>query len=469
VGRAEVGVSSEAKTGIVALLVTAAVIISWSKLGGLSRLKGEYEVHVFFDDLHGLPVGAPVRLHGVRIGVVRDLDIARQPEFPQKLACAKLSIERRYTLYAGDLFQIASGSLLGDKHVKVSRGERAGAALDKGKISVVEGAAPSGIEALTADAEVLADQAQSAMTSLNELMSDQQVRADLKATLANMRLLSAKATQVAAKALQLVDRLGPEESAKVEKMVDNLYEVSQSVRRMAAGMNAMVATSTTPQDLDRITGNLAQASENVRRSMEAVEGVVADPKTSEDLRATLENVRQVSDQGIEIAKQTSSVLEHADSIAAKVDTAIGGLPSLTSPFREWDSEGQVDFRVGDADSGRIDLALDLFPRKFDDAFWRVGVRDVGGAETLDLQRGIPLRHRGERLRVGVFENKLGVGWDREWSSRLSSELELLDPDQFRVDVKGRYRYDEDWDLLFGIDRALSGTEPFVGARRHFDF
>jgi hypothetical protein len=48
-------------------------------------------------------------------------------------------------------------------------------------------------------------------------------------------------------------------------------------------------------------------------------------------------------------------------------------------------------------------------------------------------------------------------------------LELLDPDQFRVDVKGRYRYDEDWDLLFGIDRALSGTEPFVGARRHFDF
>jgi len=462
-------VTSEAKVGVVALLVTAVVIVSWSRLGGLARWRGEYRVIVCFEDLRGLPVGAPVRLHGVKIGEVSEIDIERRPEFPDHPACATLAIQRKYPLYAGDVFQVSSGSLLGDKHIRVTRGAKYGAALDPNKVSVLHGAGTAGMEALAENAEALATEAKGTVSSVNELLRDEQMRADLKATLAGMRTLSERATDVATKALSLVDKLGPEDAEKVQTMVDNLYEVSRSLRRTAAGVNAMVSTTTVPQTLDTLSANLVQASEDMRKSTAAVEAIIADPQTSDDIKAAVSNVREVSESGVEMAQKATEVLEKVDRIAGKVDTAIGSLPTLTNPFEDMEIQGYTEARLGSGPAGRIDVAFDLYPDRFSDAFWRVGVRDLGDDEKLDLQRGFPLSHRGERVRVGVFEGDLGVGWDRDWSPRLSSEVELIDPDEFRLDLRGRYRYDEDWDLLFGIDRALAGTEPFVGARRYFDF
>ncbi len=125
--------------------------------------------------------------------------------------------------------------------------------------------------------------------------------------------------------------------------------------------------------------------------------------------------------------------------------------------------------MGEWAGGRMDLDLDVFPNRYKDGFWRVGVRDIGGSEKLDLQRGLPLSRRGESLRVGLIEGELGVGYDRQWSRRWLSEADIIDPDKFRLDIRAHYRYDPDWDLVFGMDRVFSGSEPFVGARRHFDF
>ncbi|MBM3474499.1 MAG: MCE family protein [Armatimonadetes bacterium] len=465
----EARVTSEAKVGIVALFVIAVVLVSLSKLGKLSRWRGEYTVVVCFDDLRGLPVGAPVRLRGVKIGVVSDIALQFHPQFPDKPACARLSIEKTHTLTGGDTFQVASGSLLGDKYLRVTPTTEDAQELDKSMVSVVEGAGPAGLEALAENAEKLGTKAESTVDSVNRLLADEQMRADLKATLAGMKVLAERSSQVAVKALALVDRLGPEDAKKVQGMVDNLYEVSRSLRRTAAGVNALVSTTTLPTDIDEITANLAKASEDVRRSTEAVQGIVTDPKTSEDIRTTLDNVREVSASSVELADKTGRVLDKVDSIATRVNTAIGDLPSVANPFKNMEVEGYSDVRVGSGPAGRIDVDLDLYPNRYDDAFWRVGVRDLGGDEKLDFQRGIPLSHRGERVRVGVIEGELGAGWDRDWTPRLSSEVDLIDPDRFRVDVRGRYRYNEDWDVLFGIDRALSGTEPFIGARRYFDF
>ncbi|MGQ9731116.1 MAG: MlaD family protein [Candidatus Zipacnadales bacterium] len=464
--------SSETKTGIVALFVIAAIVFAWSKLGGINRLRGEYTVIVCFDDLHGLPVGAPVRLAGVKIGEVRKVALERHPPFDRKgkIACATLCIGREHTLFVGDIYQVASGSLVGDKYLKVSSGVRPGGrALDKNKISIVEGSPPAGLEALAQRAEELSGQAQRTLAHINSLMADQQMRADLKAILSNMRELSLRATAVANKALSLMDELDAADARKVESMVENLYEASQSLRRTAAGVNALVATTTVPQDIETISDNLTEASEAVRRSVEAVEALIADPKTSEDIRTTLENVRDASDTGVEVAEKASGVLDKVDRVVTRVDNAMGELSALGNPFRDMETSGYSDVRLGSGPAGRIDVGIDFYPNRFNDKFYRLGVRDLGGEEKLDLQGGFPLGHRGERIRVGVFEGDLGVGWDRRWSSRLSSEIELIDPDEFRLDMKGKYRYNRDWELLFGLDRTLSGTEPFLGARRHFDF
>jgi len=62
-----------------------------------------------------------------------------------------------------------------------------------------------------------------------------------------------------------------------------------------------------------------------------------------------------------------------------------------------------------------------------------------------------------------------MGWDRQWTPRLASEAELFDPGDLRLDIRARYQYDPDWDFLAGVDSLFSHPEPFVGARRKFDF
>ena len=163
------------------------------------------------------------------------------------------------------------------------------------------------------------------------------------------------------------------------------------------------------------------------------------------------------------------VLDHTNNIVGRVDEATAKVQGIGQALSDVEAEGRADVRAGSGPAGRIDVSVDLYPDRYKDSFWRVGARDLGGDEMLDLQYGLPLGHRDERFRVGIMENELGVGWDRRWSERLHSEVELLNPDAFRLDLKGRYRYDRDWDLIFGMDRVLSGTEPFAGARYNFDF
>ncbi len=87
--------TSEAKTGIVLLVVVAAAIASWAKLGGLSRFR-EYEVIVCLM-ICTAAKGAPVRLRGVDIGKVTAVDVGMDLGCLQ--ARAILSISRKQPLY----------------------------------------------------------------------------------------------------------------------------------------------------------------------------------------------------------------------------------------------------------------------------------------------------------------------------------------------------------------------------------
>lgn len=453
---------------MVLLFVVAAAIVGWAWLGGLSRFR-EYEVVVCFDDLHGLPKGALVRLRGVEIGKVKEVFLDEEPKYPALQACARLSISKKRPLYRGYSFQVASGSVFGDRHILVTEREPRLERISMRETEVIAGGSPAGFEALTSQADDIASQLDRIMSGLEGVIGDERVQADLKETLANLKVLSDRATQVATRALTLVDTLGPESGEKVNMLVDNLYEVSRSLRLTAAEVRTFTNTSTLPDDMQDIAANLVATSESVKATTASIQELVSDPKTSSQIRTTLENVEEATERGNEAAAKATEVLDKVDRVVGRVDRAMGGVAGVGRSLDNIDTEGAFDFRWGSGPAGRMDLDLDIYPDRYSDSFWRVGVRDVGDDDKINLQRGLPLGRRGETLRVGLIEGDLGVGYDRDWSRRWSSEAEMIDPDRFRLDVRARYRYSPDWDLVFGMDRVLSGSEPFVGARRNFDF
>jgi ABC-type transporter Mla subunit MlaD len=469
--------SSEARTGIVIVLVIAIVIVAWARLGGLARWLGRYEVDVCFSDLHGLDVGASVMEAGVKIGEVAAVSLQTPPKLPGLPATARLSIGRQHDLRQNDRFQISSGSLMGDRYVSVTRGDPPGPILRheapvlgrRGPIAVFAGGPPAGFEALASGVGDIAGQVRTSMTSLQQLLGDEQTKRDLRETIRNLNLMSVRAAQIATKALSMIDQVAPANAAKINGLIDNLHEISRSLRLTAAGVNALVSTSTVPDDVTLATHNLAATSKSIERAAAKVEEIVGDPKTSSDIRQTLGNVRAVTEQGSEVVAKTTEVLEKVDRIAGRVDRSLDSVGGLGHVLTRMDYAGHLDLRLGVGDAGRADLDIDVFPNPYRDDFWRVGLRDVGSRNALNLQRGIPLSHRGEYLRFGFMDGTVGVGWDRQWTPRLASEAELYDPSKVAFDVRARYRYDRDWDILAGVDSVFNRPEPFVGARRKFDF
>ncbi len=461
--------SSEARTGVVVVLVVAIAIVAWARLGGLARWLGRYEVIVCFDDLHGLDVGTPVMESGVKIGEVAAVRLATPPLLPGRPATARLWIDRRHLLRENDCFQVSSGSLVGDRFISLTHGEPPGPLLTGKGPPVLAGGPPSGFEALASGVGEMAGQVQTSMTSLQDLLGDEKMRRDLKETISNLNLMSARAAQIAARALAMVDQVEPTNAAKINSLLDNLHEISRSLRLAAAGVNAMMASSTIPEDVTLTTRNLAETSKSIQRAAAKVEEIVVDPKTSADIRETLGNVRAVTAEGSDVVAKTAEVLEKVDRIAGRVDRGMSTAGGLGHVLSRMDYQGRLDLRLGSGDAGRADLDIDVFPDPYRDDFWRVGLRDVGSRNALNLQRGFPLTHRGEYLRFGFIDGKVGIGWDRQWTPRLASEAELYDPGNLALDVRGRYRYDRDWDILAGVDSAFDHPEPFVGARRKFDF
>lgn len=453
---------------MVLLFVVAAAIVGWAWLGGLSRFTA-YELIVCFDDLHGLPRGASVLLRGVEIGKVKEVFLDDKPKYPDLQACVRLSIDRDHPLYHGYSFQVASGSVFGDRHILVTERVPRLSRISMRETEVIAGSSPAGFEALTSQADDIAGQLGRIMDGLEGVVGDERVQADLKETLANLKVLSGRATQIATRALTLTEGLGAENAQKINSLVDNLYAVSERLRLTAAEVRTFVNTTTLRDDMEDIATNLVATSESVKATTASIEELVSDPKTSSQIRTTLANVEEATQHGSEAAAKATEVLDKVDRVVGRVDRAMGSVEGIGRSFDDIETEGTFDYRWGSGPAGRMDLDLDIYPDRYSDSFWRVGVRDLGDDDRINLQRGLPLGRRGETLRVGLIEGELGVGYDRDWSRRWSSEAEIIDPDRFRLDVRAHYQYSPDWDLVFGMDRVLSGSEPFVGARRHFDF
>lgn len=136
---------------VVATLLTLRVVLPIMALNSMlghasAPTRGVYHVVVCFEDLHGLPAGAPVRLAGVKIGEVVEVGVDRFPDFPEKTAYARVAVDKRYRLYTGDKYEVAFGPPLGSPFLRITRGSPAGTTLRQEPVETVGGSGVWGMD-----------------------------------------------------------------------------------------------------------------------------------------------------------------------------------------------------------------------------------------------------------------------------------------------------------------------------------
>ncbi len=259
--------------------------------------------------------------------------------------------------------------------------------------------------------------------------------------------------------------------AQLATAAENIREATEDVAAIIADTRQSIDDENVQGQLAEAVANLRDASENVRATTQSIselagdeepesaEGLITDEGTHEDLRATIGNVRDVSDEG-------KSAMRRAGGIMDDLEHTLATVRKTQSMFSNVEATAGVQMRAASDDGLRADIYTDIRLSQHSPNYWRLGMRDLGDSQTLDLLWSQPLGR--DTFRAGVIGNQLGIGYDRALGGNRGAEIQLYNPDDLRLDFGTRWGLWRDYDLLLGVERVGGENDPYIGVRFQHD-
>ncbi|HEU5170776.1 MAG TPA: MlaD family protein [Gemmatimonadales bacterium] len=453
--------SPETRVGLMTIVAFLLVVgVVWYLRGGTLRSPQGYELHVVMKDAAGLEKGTPVRLSGVTVGEVRRVGLAQDGR-GRVLARVTVFIRSDVAIPSGSRFQPATSGLVGDRYFAITPPATAGAPIARG--TEVPGEEPLSLERLGRRLEDLGDRITTLVDNTNELITDPQMREDLRATLRNAREATALARETVAQARIVADT--------VRRAGDNIEATTQRIQVIVDRDVAAIAG-----DLRAMAENLEASSERVRTFMDETS---AGGKLSEDIRVMAASLRESGErirrmaedlQGAVNKENVAKVNQLVDEVRAGVQEAravVGQAGSFlgrvdgANPGRWYTGHYGVWYMGG---RGGHSLDLTLMPQAR--RSYHLGLHDVGAGNRFVLQVGGPFTDR-LRWRAGVYESQAGVGLDYRVSDPFTLSLDAYNVNLFTVDATARYRLSRIWGVTLGGKDLLRNPSWLVGVGTTF--
>ncbi|MCM8778372.1 MAG: MlaD family protein [Candidatus Omnitrophica bacterium] len=178
----------ELKVGIfvlIGLIILAIIVFS---ISDFKTAVAGYYIKVIFNFANGIEVGAPVRLAGVKVGEVKDLQIvySSSTALPQVELLAW--IDKKCVFYRDSVAYINTLGLLGEKYLEIIPGSEKNEVLKPG--DVLYGKNSVSMAQITETGYKIATQLESSMSSINALLTDPEFKTAFKETILNLRRLT---------------------------------------------------------------------------------------------------------------------------------------------------------------------------------------------------------------------------------------------------------------------------------------
>lgn len=423
--------TTEAKVGAFTIAGFSLLIYIIMHLSGVGfgGDKG-YQIDVLFNEVNGLKPGNLVRYAGVDIGKVTDT--FTEPNG----ARVRLLIHRDVEIPDNAFFTIGADGLMSEKFVSISPMGDTEKFLQPG--AVVKGDEQRGLDRLMATADSVMLDIQKLVNSLNHVFGDERVQQALIDSAVSVKEMTANMNTMSA----VLARMAIHNEEDVKMMVRNLHMMSGSMMSAAARVDKMLAdvdnNGQTAADLTEALANLNVTSRRIAHMAESVEGFVTDPETAENLRETLRNARGVS---------------------AKADKMLGQVSNITT-----ETSAEVLYGAGsERYKTNADLKINMSPQDF----LLFGVNDLGESNKKNLQIG-----SGNDTftgRVGMMEDKVGLGLDAKINNEFRMSVDAYDPNDVRVKLRAQYQIAPSTYIVGETDNINKSEEKesFVGLRQSF--
>ncbi len=295
--------SIEVKVGILILVSFAILSAFVVVMGGLS-LQSTYVVYVDFDNPGGLQSGAPVRIAGVKVGDVDELEFKGGVIDPQVnrrvLVRAKLKIQTKVksTIHDDADFYVTTQGVLGEQFLQIDPGSPNHPAL--GENAIVKGIDPPRLDLFLAKAYELLDTTVNGIKNNRELLSDMATNADqllknlngvlgdnrerINRTMENLEKLSVEANALTKDAHAKIN------DPRVERTLSNIDAISTDIRKDSAPMM---------KDAREALANVNRAS-----------AVVGSPEQAEKLKKTMQDLSDLAARADATATDAQAIVAH---------------------------------------------------------------------------------------------------------------------------------------------------------------
>ncbi|MFC1509964.1 MlaD family protein, partial [Candidatus Omnitrophota bacterium] len=180
--------SFELKVGV--FIFTGIVILSIIifSIGNFYSIKRGYTLDILFSFANGISVGAPVRYAGVEVGEVQDITVYFDEKENIPMVKILVWVSQDTWINEDARATINTLGLLGEKYLEIAPGTREARLLENKDI--LRGRDPVSTEELTRETKRTLTKIESMITSINDIVGDEEVRGSMKNTVFNIEGLS---------------------------------------------------------------------------------------------------------------------------------------------------------------------------------------------------------------------------------------------------------------------------------------
>jgi phospholipid/cholesterol/gamma-HCH transport system substrate-binding protein len=265
-------INNETKVGVLAAIATALLILGFNFLEADKIFNTSFELKAYYENVDGLAEGNPVRLNGLRVGQVKNIEYDNKEGSIQVI----FGLDKGIAVPQNTIAYIASDDLLGSKAIKLDRTESPDPNMAKNG-SVLEGRIEPNIT------QVL----------MSEVLP-------LKDTVA---LLLGEIERLLVWTNSVMD---PSMGNKLEMMADNFVTTSRNL-------------ATTSERVVVLADNAGTAIDRTNSILKNVEG------QNETISRIIKNAGTMSDTLVASSSDIKSIIARSDRVMASMDSLLASI------------------------------------------------------------------------------------------------------------------------------------------------
>ncbi|MFV0507505.1 MAG: MlaD family protein [Bacteroidales bacterium] len=259
-------INTQTKTGILVIAILIISVWGFNFLKGFNFVNDNHSYFVLYDNVNGLVKSSSIKLHGYRIGQIKDITFSNNPTTPMLV---EINIEKDVRFPLGTSARISGNGIMGDKAITIALGESNKVhSYGDTIIGTIDEDLMSMLDPMKSQAENAISVLTTTLVNLNKIFDDE-AQSNIKESLTSLKKSLKSIEKITTNGNDLLEK----EKAKISKSINNMSEFTDVINSNKDGINEIISnlkkTSQTLSSLkidktfSRFDTTLAQLNESL--------------------------------------------------------------------------------------------------------------------------------------------------------------------------------------------------------------